>query len=334
MTKLRSGLGGIAVAAGLALAAIAGPALAQGTPAGVAAGVNPTARGTPPGLATRVLSVGLDVLRNERIQTEAQGQVQIHFVDRSTLTVGPNSDLVIDEFVYAPATNTGRFALSTSRGLLRVVGGAISKQDEVTVTTPAAVIGIRGGVMLVEAVAAEAGRPAQTTATFLYGLRMRVLASTGEEIIIRRPGFSITIIAGQAPPKAKREVLPILDMRLDQLEARGGGLAQGGAGGVRISALLEQSEIPGLGSGLDPRREAGLQLAPPIIPRDGTRITPEIETQTTIDGFGETRRDAVDHADIGGGGGGGGGPVTIPSLPTPPGPVAPPSTPTPPSAPN
>ena len=82
------------------LLGLAGLGIAQTV--GVTGAVNPNASGTPPGTTVRALGMGSDVVFNERIATEATGQADILFVDRSALTVGPNSDLVIDEFVYSP----------------------------------------------------------------------------------------------------------------------------------------------------------------------------------------------------------------------------------------
>ena len=94
--------------------------------------------------------LGQDVVFNERITTEAQGQTQILFVDESTLSVGPNANMVVDQFVYDPNAGTGKLAASLGRGVFRFVGGKLSKQDNaVTMRTPTATIGIRGGVMLV-----------------------------------------------------------------------------------------------------------------------------------------------------------------------------------------
>src|SRR6266446_3815964 len=62
---------------------------------GVSGAVNPNATGIPPGAAPRRLVLGQDVVFNERITTEAAGQTQILFVDESSMTIGPNSDMVI-----------------------------------------------------------------------------------------------------------------------------------------------------------------------------------------------------------------------------------------------
>ena len=73
---------------------------------GRAAAVNPATLGTPPGEQSRTLLVGTDVVFKERIQTKDDGQTQILFLDQSTLTVGPNSLIVLDEFVYDPNAST------------------------------------------------------------------------------------------------------------------------------------------------------------------------------------------------------------------------------------
>src|SRR5207244_1999886 len=79
-------------------------------------------------------------------------QTQILFLDQSTMTVGPGSELTIDEFVFDPAAGTGKMAASLTRGVFRLVGGKLSKQDNaVSMQTPSATIGIRGGVVLVNA---------------------------------------------------------------------------------------------------------------------------------------------------------------------------------------
>ena len=116
---------------------------------GAAAAVNPDTNGTPPGAATRQLVIGQDVVHNERIATGPSGQTQILFLDQSSLTVSANADLTIDDFVFDPSTSTGKLAMSTTKGILRYVGGALSKNpNAVSMVTPSGTLGIRGGVFL------------------------------------------------------------------------------------------------------------------------------------------------------------------------------------------
>jgi hypothetical protein len=72
--------------------------------------------------------------------------VQLLFLDKSTLSIAPNTSLVIDEFVYDPASNSGHMLTKLTQGTLQYIGGELSHQGAVTVQTPTAVIGIRGGI--------------------------------------------------------------------------------------------------------------------------------------------------------------------------------------------
>jgi hypothetical protein len=128
----------VAAAPGLA------PALAQQI--GTATAVNPSTEGTPPGGSTTTLTVGARVLHKERIHTSSTGSVQLLFLDKSTLSIAPNTSLVIDEFVYDPAANSGHMLTKLAQGTLQYIGGQLSHQGAVAVETPAAVIGIRGGI--------------------------------------------------------------------------------------------------------------------------------------------------------------------------------------------
>ncbi|HLJ21253.1 MAG TPA: FecR domain-containing protein [Stellaceae bacterium] len=158
------------------------PALAWAQTVGVTGAVNPNATGTPPGAAVRALGTGNDIIFNERITTEASGQADILFVDRSALTVGPNSDLMIDEFVYSPDTGTGKLAASATKGVFRFVGGALSKNpDSVTIKTPAAIVGVRGGVIMY-AINPNGGG----TLYFLYGDQASLTTASGHTDLRRR----------------------------------------------------------------------------------------------------------------------------------------------------
>jgi hypothetical protein len=126
---------------------------AAATKVGVTAAVNPAATGRPPNSKERVLYVGVDMQANERVRTSKTGRVQLLFGDGSAMTIGPNSDLVIDAFVYDPKRpeKIGKLAFSVAKGVFRFVGGRISKRSTVTIKTPSATLGIRGGVAIIDA---------------------------------------------------------------------------------------------------------------------------------------------------------------------------------------
>lgn len=152
--------------------------------------------GQPPAASERILRVGIDVQASERVTTKADDRAHVVFLDGTSLTIGPNSVLVIDKYVYDPDRKTGDIALSTTRGVFRFVGGAISKNSEVTVKTPSATIGIRGGI--VQFAVAENGA---TSAHFLYGDILRVTAQSVTTTATRN-GSSIEVPANGPPTKA------------------------------------------------------------------------------------------------------------------------------------
>ena len=166
------------------------PASAQ---VGVTSAAAGQPRGTPPAQNERVLRVGIDVQASERIVTGIADRAHLVFLDGSALTVGPNSDLTIDRFVYDPATRTGDLAMNATRGAFRYVGGAISKKSEVVIRTPTSNIAIRGGIMIV-----AIGADGSVTATFLYGDRLTVSNPLGTSTAIR-PGSQISVAYGGPP---------------------------------------------------------------------------------------------------------------------------------------
>ncbi|MBM3492222.1 MAG: FecR domain-containing protein, partial [Alphaproteobacteria bacterium] len=202
------GLGGLALAV-LVLAAGAGAA----RDIGITSAVVPAARGTPPQQAPRVLRIGEDILANERLQTDAGGRAHLLFVDGSALSVGENSDLTLDRFIYDPNSKTGELAFSASRGVFRLVGGKISKTNDIVLRTPTATIGIRGGIA-VATVTQET-----TSADFLFGTRMTVIGTDNQRQVAERPGSRISIEIGK-PPSDPAPVPPAaLQQNIASLEA-------------------------------------------------------------------------------------------------------------------
>lgn len=172
--------------------AIFTPASAQNVGVTTAASGDP--RGTPPSLPTRTLRVGIDVVGNERVTTGATDRAHLVFLDGSGLTVGANSELVIDKFVYDPNRTAGDLTMSVTKGAFRFVGGAISKKSDVIIRTPSAHIGVRGGIATVT-VSADGS----TTATFLFGDRMTASNAAGTQRAVRY-GSQIFVPAGGGAP--------------------------------------------------------------------------------------------------------------------------------------
>jgi hypothetical protein len=131
------------------LAALFAAASASAQQVGTATAVNPLSESTPPGGATAPLVVGAHIVHKERVHTTPAGTAQLLFTDKSSMSIAPNTDIVIDEYVYDPNANNGHMLVSLTKGALRYVGGQLSHQGEATITTSAANIGIRGGTVTV-----------------------------------------------------------------------------------------------------------------------------------------------------------------------------------------
>ena len=161
-----------------------------------------------------MLRIGIDVQANERITTSANDRAHLVFLDGSSLTVGPNAQLTIDRFVYDPNTKTGDLAINASRGVLRLVGGKISKTHPITITTPSSKIGIRGGITILDVT------PNQTTSTFVFGTNMTVTAA-GLTQNVTRPGSQVLTTAGSQPGQPILVPQGALNAQLSLLERRG-----------------------------------------------------------------------------------------------------------------
>jgi len=220
-----------------AMLLLAAPALASEQRIGAAAAVVPDTSGVSvSGVQIEILD-GSEVFRRQRVLTESEGRAQLIFLDGSAITVGPRSDVTLDEFVYDPdSPRLAGATINASRGVLRYVGGKISKTADVAIRTPSATIGIRGGIVVVDI--APDGR---TNAYFLYGEHMTVSANGGTEVA-RRAGSVISHAPGQAPQPARLASPGEMRQALNGLQA--GGRAQPAAMQPRQAGGNQQQQPP------------------------------------------------------------------------------------------
>lgn len=112
---------------------------------GVAAAVVNQVQGVSGG-NSRPLSVGSDVFVHEHIRTSDASTAQLLFLDKTSVSIGPRADLVLDSFVYNPNRGTGRVVLNAVQGAFRFITGSQNPRDY-TIRTPVAAIGIRGTIL-------------------------------------------------------------------------------------------------------------------------------------------------------------------------------------------
>src|SRR5215510_1689763 len=71
----------------------------------------------------REIATGNQVFLGDEIKTGPQSRLQILLLDETTFTIGPDSSMTIDEFVYDPRSGTGKVAARVTKGFFRFVSG-------------------------------------------------------------------------------------------------------------------------------------------------------------------------------------------------------------------
>jgi len=86
---------------------------------------------------------GDPLVLNARVLTGPSGHAQFLLLDQTVFTLGPNSDMVMDDFVYDPNTNGGKMTASLTKGVFRFVSGRLA-HDDVRERVPSGSLGPRG----------------------------------------------------------------------------------------------------------------------------------------------------------------------------------------------
>lgn len=85
-----------------------------------------------------------EVYSEQRVKTHREARTRLQFLDATELTVGGNSNVLLDRFVYDPDSGAGEAAITFGKGVFRFVTGNIRTKEAVTLKTPTATIAIRG----------------------------------------------------------------------------------------------------------------------------------------------------------------------------------------------
>ena len=163
------------------------------------------------------MSSGQKVFLGDDIKVGAQVRLQVMLLDETVFTLGSNSVMRIDEFVYDPGQeNTARLTTSIKSGAFRFVSGQVARlnNDAMTVKLPAATIGMRG-----TSVGGEVEEDGTATVILLgpapnnaLGLPPGAISVANDfgTIAITRPGYVTEVSAASeaAPPSAPVQATP------------------------------------------------------------------------------------------------------------------------------
>lgn len=95
---------------------------------------------------------GIRIKMGDKIITGVNGALGVIFTDNTRISLGANSEINIDQYVFQPAQGTFSFLTELVHGTASYISGAIGKlsPNSVKFKTPTAVVGIRGTSFLVK----------------------------------------------------------------------------------------------------------------------------------------------------------------------------------------
>jgi hypothetical protein len=90
--------------------------------------------------------VGALVYQSDTLRTGTDGRLAMTLRDETRLSMGPNTEITLSAFAFAPAEGQLSMVLRIARGALAYVSGRIAKlmPQAVRLETPTSVIGVRG----------------------------------------------------------------------------------------------------------------------------------------------------------------------------------------------
>jgi hypothetical protein len=92
------------------------------------------------------VKIGSKVFTNDALRTGSDGSMAMVFKDDTLLSIGPNSEVVINEFLFSPGEGKLSIITRLLKGTSAYLSGIIGKlsPESVRFETPVANVGIRG----------------------------------------------------------------------------------------------------------------------------------------------------------------------------------------------
>jgi len=96
--------------------------------------------------------VGTAVFLGSQLKTAKTGSLGVTFKDSTLMSFGPDTEMTVDEYLFAPLEGKLKLNARLDKGSLNYVSGVIAKlrPDAVNVKTPTGTIGVRGTQFLVK----------------------------------------------------------------------------------------------------------------------------------------------------------------------------------------
>ena len=96
------------------------------------------------------LNQGDAVYKGDVIQTAGNSAIGVVFTDGTTFALTSNARMVLNEFVYNPGGSQNSTLINLIQGSFTFLAGEVARSGDMKVSTPAAIIGIRGTAVQVD----------------------------------------------------------------------------------------------------------------------------------------------------------------------------------------
>ena len=128
---------------------------------------------------TEPLALHAGIRVSDTLQTDAGGRVKVLFNDDSSVSLGPNTTMDMNE--YADAGSKSAFSVNVPQGMIRAITGKITEQNPsgFKVTSPEATVGIRGTIVTMQVHRGQGGR--MRTTVYVENTLRRVLVN-GDDV--------------------------------------------------------------------------------------------------------------------------------------------------------
>jgi len=92
------------------------------------------------------------VFATDTLRTNADGAIGVTLMDDTRISLGPNSEVRLERYVFAPAEGGLGMVLHFVRGVAAYVSGRMAKlaPDAIRLETPAAIVGVRGTTIAIK----------------------------------------------------------------------------------------------------------------------------------------------------------------------------------------
>ena len=186
----------------------------------------------------RSVSKNDPVFANELVETGDDSYAGLIFKDETSLAIGPNANVLLDEFVYDADTKVGTMVVTIAKGAMRFVTGKQARQSY-RLRTPVGTIGIRGTIIavFVNSLGQMTVFVQQGIATFTNLAGQTQVLSAGQSLTFSSatPGAPATPTGppGPLPPGLESTLQGMIDIQPPPISA--GGVPPGAPGVVVVS---------------------------------------------------------------------------------------------------